>query len=211
MPALALNFAPSPYAAYEIMQWLLGSLADKSWTQVLLVLPFALAGCLLLAFTGRALDALSLGEIQAEGLGVNLTKLAGLVVAGNADGEAPAKELKKFDGTWKAVSITHDGKEVPKEDAEKVTLTVKGENYTLKTASDTIEGTHKLDPSKSPKAIDAVRNTGPDKGKTIRGIYELTDDTFKVCFAPAGKDRPTEFSSKKGSNCTLVRLKRVKK
>jgi iron complex transport system permease protein len=40
--ALALNFAPNPYAAYEIMSWLLGSLADKSWTQVLLVLPFAL-------------------------------------------------------------------------------------------------------------------------------------------------------------------------
>ena len=30
--ALALNFAPNPYAAYEIMNWLLGSLADKSWT-----------------------------------------------------------------------------------------------------------------------------------------------------------------------------------
>src|SRR5712671_2749557 len=37
--ALALNFAPSPYAAYEIMNWLLGSLADKSWAQVMLVLP----------------------------------------------------------------------------------------------------------------------------------------------------------------------------
>ncbi len=42
--ALALNFAPNPYAAYEIMSWLLGSLADKSWTQVVLVLPFAIAG-----------------------------------------------------------------------------------------------------------------------------------------------------------------------
>ena len=46
--ALALNFAPNPYAAYEIMNWLLGSLADKSWSQFLLVLPFVLAGwCLL--------------------------------------------------------------------------------------------------------------------------------------------------------------------
>ncbi len=27
--ALALNLAPNPYAAYEIMTWLLGSLADK--------------------------------------------------------------------------------------------------------------------------------------------------------------------------------------
>jgi iron complex transport system permease protein len=82
--ALALNFAPNPYAAYEIMSWLLGSLADKSWSQVLLVLPFAFLGCILLAMTGRALDALSLGEIQAESLGFDLTNLAALVVAGTA-------------------------------------------------------------------------------------------------------------------------------
>src|SRR5215467_12796720 len=50
--ALALNFAPSPYAAYEIMSWLLGSLADKSWTQVALVLPFVVLGAVLLAVTG---------------------------------------------------------------------------------------------------------------------------------------------------------------
>ncbi|HEX4634778.1 MAG TPA: iron ABC transporter permease [Rhizomicrobium sp.] len=84
--ALALNFAPNPYAAYQIMTWLLGSLADTSWTQVLLVLPFVIAGSALLALTGRALDALSLGEIQAEGLGVNLTNLSALVVAGTALG-----------------------------------------------------------------------------------------------------------------------------
>src|SRR3984885_2679138 len=68
--ALALNFAPNPYAAYEIMTWLLGSLADKSWTQVWLVLPFVIVGAGLLATTGRALDALSLGEAQAASLGV---------------------------------------------------------------------------------------------------------------------------------------------
>ena len=82
--ALALNFAPNPYAAYEIMSWLLGSLADKSWTQVLLVLPFVIVGGALLAMTGRALDALSLGEAQAQSLGINLIRLAALVVAGTA-------------------------------------------------------------------------------------------------------------------------------
>jgi iron complex transport system permease protein len=82
--ALALNFAPNPYAAYEIMSWLLGSLADKSWTQVALVLPFAIAGAALLAATGRALDALSLGEAQAQSLGVSLSRLAALVVGGTA-------------------------------------------------------------------------------------------------------------------------------
>lgn len=29
--ALALNLAPNPFAAYEISQWLLGSLADRGW------------------------------------------------------------------------------------------------------------------------------------------------------------------------------------
>jgi iron complex transport system permease protein len=82
--ALALNFAPNPYAAYEIMSWLLGSLADKSWSQLLLVLPFVFVGGALLAMTGRALDALSLGEAQAQSLGINLTRLAALVVAGTA-------------------------------------------------------------------------------------------------------------------------------
>lgn len=82
--ALALNFAPNPYAAYEIMSWLLGSLADKSWTQVVLVLPFVMVGAGLLALTGRALDALALGEAQAASLGINLTRLAALVVAGTA-------------------------------------------------------------------------------------------------------------------------------
>jgi iron complex transport system permease protein len=82
--ALALNFAPNPYAAYEIMNWLLGSLADKSWTQVMLVLPFAVAGCAALALTGRSLDALSLGEAQAQSLGVDLKQLNLLVVFGTA-------------------------------------------------------------------------------------------------------------------------------
>jgi iron complex transport system permease protein len=82
--ALALNFAPNPYAAYEIMNWLLGSLADKSWSQVWLILPFVLVGGALLATTGRALDALSLGETQAESLGINLTRLRIAAIAGTA-------------------------------------------------------------------------------------------------------------------------------
>ena len=82
--ALALNFAPNPYAAYEIMNWLLGSLADKSWAQVWLILPFILIGCALLAGTARALDALTLGEPSAQSLGVNLGRLRVMAILGTA-------------------------------------------------------------------------------------------------------------------------------
>ena len=88
--ALELNFAPSPYAAYEITVWMLGSLSERSWDHVLLVAPFIIAGLGVLATMGRAIDALALGEVQAASLGINLdrTRLLALVGVGLAVGAA---------------------------------------------------------------------------------------------------------------------------
>lgn len=88
--SLALNLAPNPYAAYEIMTWLMGSLADRSWDHVTLAAPFILTGAVLLALTGRALDALTLGEAQAESLGVRLGQVRLLALAGTALGVGAA-------------------------------------------------------------------------------------------------------------------------
>jgi iron complex transport system permease protein len=82
--ALVLNLAPNPYAAYEITHWMLGSLADRGWDQVWLTAPFILVGAALLLGTGRALDALSLGEQQAASLGVDLPRLRRRVLIGTA-------------------------------------------------------------------------------------------------------------------------------
>src|SRR5271155_2436903 len=82
--SLALNLAPNPYAAYEIMTWLMGSLADRSWAHVYLVTPFILVGSAMLVFTARALDAMALGETQAQSLGINLQRLYVLAVFGTA-------------------------------------------------------------------------------------------------------------------------------
>lgn len=82
--ALSLNLAPNPYAAYEITTWLLGSIAEKEWSQIALCTPFILAGWLCLAFTPRSLDALTLGEAQAESLGVNLNTVRILALVGVA-------------------------------------------------------------------------------------------------------------------------------
>ncbi len=73
--SLLLNLAPSPYAVQEIVLWMLGSLANRSMTDLWILLPGTLAGWLLLAGTGRALDALTLGEEAASTLGVDLRHL----------------------------------------------------------------------------------------------------------------------------------------
>ncbi len=82
--ALALNLAPNPYAAFEITTWLLGSLADRTWDHVWLGVPFMAVGCGLLFLTAPSLDALSIGEAQAESLGVNLKRVRLMALAGTA-------------------------------------------------------------------------------------------------------------------------------
>jgi iron complex transport system permease protein len=82
--ALALNLAPSPWAATEIMVWLMGSLADRAWSHVALAAPFVLAGGALLLAAGRSLNALSLGEETAESLSVRLPLLRLQIVGGAA-------------------------------------------------------------------------------------------------------------------------------
>lgn len=84
--SVALNLSPNPYAAYEIMTWLMGSLSDRSWDHVRLAAPFLLTGGAMLLMTGRALDALALGEAQAESLGIAVSRTRMLALVGTALG-----------------------------------------------------------------------------------------------------------------------------
>ncbi|ATE59278.1 FecCD family ABC transporter permease [Thauera sinica] len=84
LTSLAINLAPTPTDVQDIVLWLLGSLADRSFDDIRLCLPFVLAGLALLLSCGRQLDALTLGEDEAASLGVNLPRLRARVVLGTA-------------------------------------------------------------------------------------------------------------------------------
>jgi iron complex transport system permease protein len=84
LTALVLNLAPSPFAALEIVFWMMGSLANRSLAHVWLAAPFIVFGCALLLTTGRALDALTLGEDTAATLGFDLGNLRTRIIAGTA-------------------------------------------------------------------------------------------------------------------------------
>lgn len=84
MTSLALNLSPNPFAAIEIMFWMLGSLTDRSMTHVWLAGPFMLAGWVALASLGRSLDALTLGAEAAASMGVDPRRVQWLAVLGTA-------------------------------------------------------------------------------------------------------------------------------
>lgn len=82
LTAFVVSIAPNPFAATEIIAWLMGALTDRGMDDMRHALPFMAAGTLILLSTGRALDALTLGEDTARTLGINVQRLQWAIVAG---------------------------------------------------------------------------------------------------------------------------------
>ena len=84
LTSLVLNLSPNPFAAMEIVYWMMGSLADRSMDHVWLAAPFMVLGLAMLLSLGRSFDALSLGEDAAASMGVNLGRLRLVLIGGTA-------------------------------------------------------------------------------------------------------------------------------
>ncbi|MCA0869945.1 iron ABC transporter permease [Seohaeicola saemankumensis] len=84
LTSLVLNLSPNPFAAADIVFWMMGSLADRSFAHVWLALPFMAIGWALLASVGRGLNALTLGEDAAQAMGINLRALRLRLILGTA-------------------------------------------------------------------------------------------------------------------------------
>ncbi len=71
-----------------------------------------------------------------------------------------------------------------------------------------LEGSFIIDPGTNPKSITWVDSIGPDAGKHLPAIYELSDETFVFIAADEGAPRPSEFRSTEG--LTMRRFRRVR-
>ncbi|WP_372661503.1 FecCD family ABC transporter permease [Cohnella sp.] len=67
----------------EIVYWLMGSLSMRGWSFTFMLVPYLIVGLVVLLSYGRTLNLFSLGERQAEHLGVNIarTRLVVLIVS----------------------------------------------------------------------------------------------------------------------------------
>jgi iron complex transport system permease protein len=84
LTSLVMNLAPTPFSLSDMVLWLMGSLSNRSYTDIWLAAPFMVTGWLCLLTTGRALTGLSLGEDAGITLGVNLKAVRTLIVFGTA-------------------------------------------------------------------------------------------------------------------------------
>ncbi len=88
--SLLMNFAPNPFSLSDMVNWMLGSVANRSFDELAFAGPFLAAGVGLLLVTRRGLVALTLGEEAASGLGLDLRRqrIAVVLGAGLATGAA---------------------------------------------------------------------------------------------------------------------------
>ncbi|HEX6866773.1 MAG TPA: iron ABC transporter permease [Caulobacteraceae bacterium] len=84
LTALVFNLSPSPVSTTEILGWLLGSAANRDWTDVAHSLIPMAAGAVLIAYAGRGLVMLTLGEETAAMSGLPMARLRTAAVAGAA-------------------------------------------------------------------------------------------------------------------------------
>jgi uncharacterized protein (TIGR03067 family) len=137
-----------------------------------------------------------------------LTLALGLIGLTRADD----KIADKYQGDWIVQSITKNGK--PDDTYKGGTRVQEGHKYTLNpregSKAPRAEGTFTVDTSKSPATYDMKPTSGRYKGQTLHGISKVEDNVLTICFAPAGKPRPTAFESKPGFGWVLAVHKRAK-
>ena len=121
-----------------------------------------------------------------------------------------AKDNQTMDGTWLASAAELGGQKFPDEVRKSIKLVVKDGKYLVTVGKETDKGTVKLNPSATPKALDITGTEGPNQGKTFLAIYERNGETLKVCYDLSGKNRPTDFKTKEGTQLFLVTYDRQK-
>lgn len=82
--ALVFNLSPSLVTTADLLNWLMGSVENRSWNDLALAFPPFLIGAGLCAYSARGLLVLTLGEESAALSGFSMARLRVAAVAGGA-------------------------------------------------------------------------------------------------------------------------------
>jgi uncharacterized protein (TIGR03067 family) len=121
------------------------------------------------------------------------------------------RDVEQMQGTWRAVLMNRDGEVQPLQGAfASLRLVVKDDRRTIR-SGETIfsQAYYRLNPAAEPPTIDLLVTSGGSRGQIMLGIYEITGDRLRVCYAVTGRERPRDFKPKAGSGHALQEMKRA--
>jgi len=108
-------------------------------------------------------------------------------------------------GTWTPVSAELGGQNFPVANFAGATLRLTDSTYEF--AGDT--GTYAVLSVKEPAKMDIHGRSGPNAGRTIPAIFEVSAEQLTIGYQLGTGDRPTEFASLKGEQILIVNYTRV--
>ena len=111
-----------------------------------------------------------------------------------------------LDGEWAPARAELGGQDFPIANFQGATLRLTANTYEF--AGD--KGTYAVLAAGRPAAMDIRGQEGPNAGRTIQAIYELSGDQLTVCYQLGTGERPGEFKTPKGSQVLLVHYRRVR-
>jgi len=142
--------------------------------------------------------------------------------SGTVSAQDDKKALEPVQGTWIVVGVVDNGEEAPKIglEAGNFKWTIKDDQATFVQLNVARYYSFVLDPTKSPPSIDMTitkmeyegKEIPKAAGKVFRGIYEVKDDVLRICVREDSQDseRPSEFTSPKGSKIVVFTLERAR-
>lgn len=120
-------------------------------------------------------------------------------------------DSKIMQGLWTPAQAELAGQPMPENVLKTIRLKMEDDKYEVLVGKRPDKGTYTIDADAKPKSITITGTEGPNKGKTFPAIYELTEDTLRVCYDLSGAKRPTEFKTIAGTQLYLVTYHRQKK
>jgi uncharacterized protein (TIGR03067 family) len=125
-------------------------------------------------------------------------------------GEAARDDRDRLQGIWIGVLVERDGRVVHRDaDARTARVRFVGSVAVFEDTDTTLVGNFQLGPSRTPKTFDLTVDEGGAEETYPAGIYELNDDSFRLCFAFPAAVRPSEFATYPGSGRTLFVYRRL--
>jgi uncharacterized protein (TIGR03067 family) len=121
------------------------------------------------------------------------------------------QDAKAIVAKWVAVSTEYEGHRwLSTERRVTPRVEVREDSLTINNGQLAYPMRYTLDARKSPAHIDLVYTDGSDKGKSVKGLYELKGDSLKLCVAQPGEERPKALATKPGETFMLYNLVRSK-
>lgn len=126
-------------------------------------------------------------------------------------GDDPS-DLDRLQGSWEIVSLVEKGEPAKKAELETLVVVIDKDTFTtLEKGEAVVKYRIKLDPTKTPRAIDFTHLTGDAKDKTEPGIYVFEKDVLKLVLDEDKKGRPTVFEGKETASYSVMVLKKKAK